>query len=152
MSKELDLRLKLSRETHSVLRKIAEIEHLTLQHYVERLLVEHCERKLAEAKALVDSLAGLSAAPLKRERSIYFIRKGTDGPIKIGVATSARVRLSTLQTGSSEKLKLLLSAPTSEELNEQTLHSKFRHLRLEGEWFKPEQDLLDFIRSNGGQQ
>jgi len=77
---------------------------------------------------------------------IYFIQSGdTTGPIKIGTTKrNIHQRVKALQVGSSAPLKLiaLLKGGTTEEL---ILHNKFSHLRINGEWFKLDDDLLEFI-------
>jgi len=75
---------------------------------------------------------------------IYFIQMGSNGPIKIGQANKPNRRLAELQTASPYKLYLLT---TTRDYQEKRLHGRFAHLRLEGEWFTPESDLLDFITS-----
>jgi hypothetical protein len=72
----------------------------------------------------------------------YFIH-GADA-IKIGKSLNPRGRMAELQVGSGCELKLLLAVPY-DRLPEASAHRKFKHLRLHGEWFRPEQDLLDFI-------
>jgi hypothetical protein len=72
----------------------------------------------------------------------YFIR-GPEG-IKIGKSFSPRKRKIELQPGSATELKLLVAVPAT-TITERSAQSKFRHLRMMGEWFRPEQELLDFI-------
>jgi hypothetical protein len=151
--KDQDVRLRLTTETHTVVSELASIDRLTIQDYVERLLVEHCKKRLEIARALVAAVdAASSTPPVRRTRSLYFIQKGVDGPIKIGVASAVGSRIKTLQVGNAEPLKLLLTVDQSDDFNERALHRKFRHLRLEGEWFRPAPDLVEFIRSVGGKQ
>jgi plasmid maintenance system killer protein len=77
--------------------------------------------------------------------TIYFIKSDETKEIKIGY-TSGEVekRLKTLQTGHPHKLQVLATMPGSRD-EEKTLHEKFASIRLNGEWFKPHPDLLDFI-------
>ena len=78
---------------------------------------------------------------------IYFIQMGESGPIKIGATTSIESRLSGLQTGNPEKLRVLLTMDTVKmKESEANLHSRFRYQRLEGEWFKPDDFLLESIK------
>jgi len=77
-----------------------------------------------------------------KRKSIYFIQRGVDGPIKIGVAADPYERLSSLQTASPEKLILLGCVRGSET----GMHQKFRKHRISGEWFKPHKDVLRFVR------
>ena len=76
---------------------------------------------------------------------VYFIQAGENGPIKIGRSTNPMKRLLSLQTGASEPLRLLATIPTVGPQLEAELHREFAHLRLYGEWFSPETDLMDFI-------
>lgn len=87
-------------------------------------------------------------APLTQVRSAdvpeftYFIRDAEG--IKIGRSIHPRSRMHDLQAGNGSKLELLLAVPC-ERLSEPEAHKKFRHLKTHREWFRPEQDLLDFI-------
>lgn len=74
---------------------------------------------------------------------IYFIQKQA-GPIKVGYSANVSSRLQTLQTGSPESLTLLAQLSGNRTL-ERYIHNKFAHLKLEGEWFKPERELLAYI-------
>lgn len=75
---------------------------------------------------------------------IYFIQSAS-GPIKIGFTQSVPKRFQTLQTSSSEKLFLLAEINGNKTL-ERDIHNRFVHLKLNGEWFKPEQEIFDFIK------
>jgi hypothetical protein len=87
---------------------------------------------------------------LKRAPEIvYFIRSGTDGPIKIGKASDVMRRLSGLQSAHAEELRLLA---TTRAVTEDELHQRFAHLRMRGEWFRAEPELLAFIDSMRGQK
>lgn len=76
---------------------------------------------------------------------VYFIRSGPDGPVKIGFSLSPQTRLVSLQTASPSQLRLLKSFP-GDEARERQLHEHFAALRMEGEWFRPEERLLTFIK------
>ena len=65
---------------------------------------------------------------------IYIVRRGEDGPVKIGRTKDVVKRLTELQVGSSEKLKLVASFPAPEWV-EDRLHSVLTAHRLNGEWF-----------------
>lgn len=73
---------------------------------------------------------------------VYFI---TDGElIKIGYSGAPEVRLSDLQTHSGRELEILKTIPGTYE-DERRLHTQFSHLRVRGEWFQSDPELLDFI-------
>ncbi len=77
---------------------------------------------------------------------VYFI---TDGMfIKIGVAKDVIKRLSTIQTSSPRKLKLVCVIPCDTEENayslERKLHSCYARFRTNGEWFS----IVDYIDIN----
>lgn len=75
---------------------------------------------------------------------IYFIQQGKDGPIKIGKSDAPQQRLEQLQTANPYQLNFLGGA-SDYTYNETDIHKKFKHLRLKGEWFKPEKELFDFM-------
>lgn len=74
---------------------------------------------------------------------VYFIQAAT-GDVKIGYAGNPRSRMADMQTAHSKPLKLLGAIPGDMTV-ERSLHKKFAHLRLMGEWFKPEPILMSFI-------
>ena len=79
---------------------------------------------------------------------VYFI---TDGQyIKIGYTkNNANKRLKQLQTSSPNKL-FLLGYIDGDKNIEKDLHKKFCNsmVRINGEWFAPTKDLLDYINDN----
>lgn len=66
--------------------------------------------------------------------SVYFIRAGHDGPVKIGMAVNVSSRVATLQAAATEKLKVIRILPGGRRV-EAWLHTQFHHLALRGEWF-----------------
>ena len=76
---------------------------------------------------------------------IYFIRNIVSGDIKIGFSDTPTKRLRDLQTGSADKLVLMKTIPGDKELEAQ-IHQQFSHCRLDGEWFSPTDELLEFVR------
>lgn len=79
------------------------------------------------------------------QRWVYFVQAGDAGPIKIGVATNPRSRLSSLQTSTAVPLHPL-GVVIGGVAEEAVLHRRFGEFRLRGEWFMPERPLLDYIR------
>ena len=80
-----------------------------------------------------------------RTRSVYFLRSGPQGAIKIGfTGGNVHARIAELQTGSAEQL-LLLATMAGTMSDEQGLHRRFAALRIRGEWFHAAPELLTFI-------
>lgn len=75
---------------------------------------------------------------------IYFVQSTASGLIKIGYARHVGVRLSNLQTGSPDPLKLLAAVDGGPE-DEARLHGEFAAYRLRGEWFRPSDELTSAI-------
>jgi hypothetical protein len=66
---------------------------------------------------------------------IYIIANAETDDLKIGYSTNPKKRLKELQTGNANELLLMLQFKGTFE-DEKKLHETFKHLRLEGEWFK----------------
>lgn len=82
---------------------------------------------------------------------IYFIQEAGNpaGPIKIGFTDrQPEERLQGIQALLLVKLSILkvIEGGTAEEAS---LHRRFSSFRLQGEWFSPDQSLLDFINDPG---
>lgn len=74
----------------------------------------------------------------------YFVQDGD--MIKIGSSMRPEDRISALQTGSARHLDVL--AIVSQDIaDEFGTHQRFAHLRVRGEWFRAEPDLLEFIEA-----
>lgn len=69
--------------------------------------------------------------------SVYFAER--EGLIKIGYSRSVPSRMSALGA------KLIGAVPGDKTI-ESELHARFAHLRMNGEWFKPDEALLSYIR------
>ena len=82
---------------------------------------------------------------------VYFVQSGTDGPIKIGSSEDLASRLSTLQTGCAEPIRLLGAVRVSDPVVERRLHRHLSEHRLRGEWFAPHPDVFAALeRLSGG--
>lgn len=75
---------------------------------------------------------------------IYFIRIGTEGPIKIGKTTDVKKRLGALQTGHPDQLSVV-GTLMGDEATEIGWHNRFAAFRRRGEWFEPSPELLAAI-------
>lgn len=72
----------------------------------------------------------------------YFIR--IDDAIKIGFASNFKKRISSLQTSHQKPIEVLAVVPAS-LVDEFKTHQLFAHLRIRGEWFQNDQELIYFI-------
>lgn len=122
---------------------------------VPRILMSafHLQRTYDEAGHLVrEAFLNRGAATPDATRGVYFLRAGESGNIKIGKTYDLNARVASLQTGSPEPLRLLAFI-NCREVNptdaEAAMHGKFQQYRLQGEWFRPADELLDFIRGLG---
>ncbi len=77
---------------------------------------------------------------------VYFLKAEPNGPIKIGYSTNYISRIATLKTACPWDLTFLGWVEGNQN-TERRLHRQFHHLRLKGEWFKPEESLMEFIRT-----
>lgn len=118
------------------------------QHELDRLRYRHpdlyaqvlAERGVPAPPPRVKAEQPGQAAPV-----VYFVQSGEGGHIKIGTASDFPKRLQALQTGNPERLTVLGTLPGS--LSEEAdIHDQFSHLRARGEWFRPEPELLDYIK------
>lgn len=97
----------------------------------------------------IDNLPDPTGAALAHARAeagagvVYFVQMGDDGPIKIGYTQRDKIkaRLSVLQTGSPYGLHLRRLITATRE-TEAAAHRFFSDLRIRGEWFCPDPDLL----------
>ena len=77
------------------------------------------------------------------EKDVYFIQGCETQRIKIGISHDVDSRLKGIQ--SSEPLKLLAVIKQGGKDLERRLHEKFQGLRVHGEWFSPDPQLLAYI-------
>jgi hypothetical protein len=68
-------------------------------------------------------------------KSVYLIR-GNDGRYKIGIAKNPKKRISQLQTGNSDKIKIIETYQSDNASKIETaLHNQYSHAKTVGEWF-----------------
>ncbi len=80
---------------------------------------------------------------------VYFAR--TRKAIKIGYAKDVAKRVTALQVGNVNKLKVVLTLPGTER-DERQIHWLFEDHRMRGEWFRPDSFVLasiDLMREEG---
>ncbi|MDP8212336.1 MAG: GIY-YIG nuclease family protein [Candidatus Zapsychrus exili] len=76
---------------------------------------------------------------------VYFIQNVVNKKIKIGFSSDPTKRIKSLQTASSDKLKMIGKLDGDRKF-ETELHNQFSHLRCGGEWFTNGEDLITFIK------
>ena len=84
------------------------------------------------------SEAGRTAASL-----VYYVRRESDGMIKIGTSRTFATRFAALSQEHGPLLILAVHRGAHRE--EHLVHARFRALRGEGEWFRPELRLMEHI-------
>lgn len=121
----------------------------TVGHYLGQLLIRLRieDSQSASPGDIGHRIKGARGVQWKKDAryGVYFIQQGKGGPIKIGISTNPHKRLVALQIGSPVQLKLLAVMNTNHPGTEHLLHRRFSHLRMAGEWFEPEQELLEYI-------
>jgi hypothetical protein len=79
---------------------------------------------------------------------LYFIHNPSRRAIKIGyTAVDSLSRFRALQTASPDVLVLLGVLYPGEREDERALHARFSHLSLNGEWFRDDDALLEYIQA-----
>ena len=81
---------------------------------------------------------------MDKQTYVYAITNGVD--IKIGYSANVQRRVKQLNTGSANKLYILCTFIGGKEL-EQYIQIKFHGNRINGEWFKVDRDMLDYLNS-----
>ena len=101
-------------------------------------------------KAQLREIYGPLKAPRpKREQFVYFIECA--GLIKIGVSVNPETRLASIQTANGHTARLLATVPGGTRLERQ-LHEKFKASRVGGEWFKPTNEIREYLREISPEQ
>lgn len=79
---------------------------------------------------------------------VYFLQADIGGPIKIGYTRKQKIyrRINELQTGNPYPLRFIGVINDATKDTEKSLHKKFAHIRLCGEWFKDCSELIDYIK------
>lgn len=75
---------------------------------------------------------------------VYFVQNPDTGLIKIGTSHTTPIRMRALAVQEQANLKIL-GVVTGSYQTEKMLHQYFAHLKEHGEWFRPDNDLLDYI-------
>jgi hypothetical protein len=76
---------------------------------------------------------------------VYFIQGESGGAIKIGITQDIKKRIAGMQTGHPDTVIELAIIP-GDTFMESYIHEMFKEYRLRGEWFKPSEAILVFIK------
>lgn len=77
---------------------------------------------------------------------IYALHLPESGAVKIGRTIDPAARIKTYQTAHPRPLRFtVIIASLAPIEDERQIHERFHALRLQGEWFRDAQDLLDWI-------
>jgi len=109
----------------------SDIEDAYGRQYVESTILESFPKAIEVLEEIADD-------------RVYFIQDSASGHIKIGMSRKPEQRMADLQVAHSARLVLLGHIPGDRDL-EGAFHERFGDLRLEGEWFEPDDDLVAFI-------
>lgn len=77
---------------------------------------------------------------------IYFMKR-ENGDIKIGYSIDVITRRSAVSTQQASKVDLL-GAIRGTRQDERDFHLRYAETRVDGEWFTPSKELIDFIKAN----
>lgn len=89
----------------------------------------------------------LADSSSRKLRTVYIVECPKTGRVKIGVTKNTSRRLADLQSFSPTSLTLLASFSSIGKELERYLHSRYAHLRIHGEWFQPDQWMIDDFKS-----
>lgn len=117
----------------------------------EQEKVKNIADELKKQQTAENRKAGIEKAKITRYKNkypgfVYFVQGEFGGGIKIGFSKTPESRLKQLQTSYPDTLKILVLVPGNNK-DEKTYHKKFEHIKLNGEWFKPDKELLDEIEN-----
>jgi hypothetical protein len=93
----------------------------------------------------LESAGWWRAAEYETRSYMYAVQAVTGGPIKLGRTVDPSSRLKGLSTASAVPLRFLITVPEW-VVSEADAHEKWQHLRCQGEWFEPDQPLLDWLQ------
>jgi hypothetical protein len=100
-------------------------------------------------RGFVNHSSERSKTPYRARGYLYAIQMMSPdghGPIKLGHSADPQRRLKDFSHAAPFPLKLLATWPVKHIRDEAALHEQFLPHKLEGEWFKPVPELLDFLQ------
>ena len=131
------------------LRKIREAAHPIVERQINTLWCVNLICMTAFRHGFIDELWNSHRQSRPNWRLYYFIRSRGLGDIKIGRTNNLIRRFDHLRHAMSRGADLIACYP-GDPGHEAELHADFKRHRLNGEWFAPHEDLLDYLRMIGG--
>jgi hypothetical protein len=135
---------------HAVVKTIGDTE-LCQHHYNRAAEWQHAELRRQSAD---DDADGWHVETRRWDavasEITYYVRRSSDGLIKIGTTVAFRTRLGDLRAEHGELQ--VLATHVGDRSCEQSMHARFRKLRVEGEWFRPGRPLWAWILEVRGHQ
>lgn len=118
------------------------------EHALDRVLAMPSDTKAALMPVITFQTLIAAGIGTKNEprpvSDVYFLQR-PDGAVKIGRSINVEKRRNTLQKSAGMTLTILATLPGAGHKTETEYHQRFKHLRMEGEWFSPGQELMDAI-------
>lgn len=110
---------------------------------------ERGRARAAEPEEGVTTFAQLDVKASLDETYLYFVQIARpEGPIKIGITWLLGQHIARLQESNPDPLKVLAievySTPVLAGARERALHALFHALRIRGDWFRPDEQVLQF--------
>lgn len=114
-------------------------------HHFERALDWRWEDFLRERAADIESGWSFEARQWDADAAevVYYLLRESDGLIKIGTSGVFRTRLSALRCEHGPLR--ILATHRGDRAGEQNMHARFKDLRVDGEWFRPDRALVTWI-------
>lgn len=114
--------------------------------------MDDVKRRAAEITGLMDPVDQEKYRTLIKEgypgvtEEVYFLQMdNADAYVKIGYSNNINGRVADLQVSSPYDIVLVDRLPGDREL-ERNLHRRFARYRVRGEWFRPSQEIFDFLK------
>lgn len=76
---------------------------------------------------------------------VYFMQAVKDGSIKIGASIHPEIRRKQIRYQKKQDLRILGIIPSGGYELEKELHEKFRERNIKGEWFKPSDEIIEYL-------
>ena len=148
----MDLKERARKAEREFLEKLAEARRIK-KAKAEARREENIKRFMSDG----DRMSGpLPRATIAIEPSQYYLSEwmivyvawaAGDAFVKIGKTRALTTRIAEIQTGNPRALQILVAFESDlNGWNERALHYRFDDLRAEGEWFRLEGELLEWLR------